>query len=160
MATDEEFPPLLQPGLQKMTIADLKALVLDGFPKSKSRKELWQNFSELVGNIAALGIKCEIWVDGSFLTEKIDPSDVDFVVDVPIDLVQTFNEQQQGLLEDLKNREFRRSKKLHSFVMFRAPLGHNFYPASQESHKQWSKDFGYSYIKKEPKGIAVVEVAP
>lgn len=143
-----------------MSLEDLRALVVDRFPRSNSRKAIWQNLFELIQQIASLGLKCEIWIDGSFLTEKLEPQDVDFVVDVPIDALVGMTIEQEKLLESLKSREFRRGKRLHSFVMFKAPLGHNFYAASQESHRQWSKDFGYSYIKKEPKGIALIEVVP
>jgi hypothetical protein len=49
---------------------------------------------------------------------------------------------------------------MHSFVMFDAPASHADYINSMRLHEQWKKDFGFSYVKKEPKGIAVVVVQP
>lgn len=158
MASDEEFPPLLSPGLQRISLEDLKKITVDGFSLSSKRKELWANFIELIEKISILKLPCEIWVDGSFLTKKIEPNDIDFVVDFPIGVTDNPTSEQVVMLDDLGARAFYRTKKLHSFVMFTAPAGHNYYPISRTSHQQWEKDFGFSYIKKEPKGIALIEV--
>ena len=65
-----------------MDLDELKSMVVDKFPLSKRRQELWNNLVKIVDKLKALKVPCKIWGDGSFLTEKIDPSDVDFVVDV------------------------------------------------------------------------------
>lgn len=160
MAGGEEFPPLLPAGLQKMTLTELKTLVVDKFTYSQSRPALWSNFMEIIDKLIDEKIPCDIWVDGSSLTEKINPDDVDFVVELPIALLSTFNQTQISLIEHLGTQAFKQGKKLHSFVKLTAPAGHPFHSKATISHNQWLKDFGYSYVKKEPKGIAVVEVRP
>lgn len=161
MASDEEFPPLLAPGLRNMSLAELKILAVDNFPHSTARKSLWNSFVDLVVTpLANQGLACSIWVDGSFLTEKIEPNDIDFVVDFPEWILTQSTPQQQALIEQLNDKHFRRFNKLHSFVMYNAPAGHIAYARSVTAHEQWKKDFGQSYIGREPKGIAVIEVAP
>ncbi len=158
MTSKDEYPPLLTPGLHKMTMEQLKTLVVDRFPLSGKRGELWNNFSVLLGKIRNLGLRGDVWVDGSFLTEKIDPGDVDFVIDFPNTVLNSLTSEQLELVIKLKNREFRKPECLHSFVMFSTDASDPEYAASMAIHAQWQKDFGFSYVKKEPKGIAVIEV--
>jgi len=158
---DEEFPPLLPDGLVEMTVMELRALVVDKFPRSQTRRGLWDVFVLMLDEIAAANLSCKIWVDGSFLTEKIDPKDVDFVVDLPVEVLKKASQDQINLIENIARDPIQQPRHLglHSFVMFTAPKGDDFYIASQESHAQWTRDFGQSYITKEPKGIAVIEVS-
>jgi hypothetical protein len=160
MSSKDECPPLLQAGLHKMSADELKAIVVDAFPLSKGRAELWENFLALVDQLRQAHLSGQIWVDGSFLTEKIEPRDVDFVFDVPIQEIENANPTQLALLEKLAKRGFRVPEKLHSFIMHTAPAAHTKFSESERLHTQWKKDFGLSYVKKEPKGIAVIEVQP
>lgn len=156
----DEYPPLLQPGLHNMSMAELKALVVDAFPLSTIRQGHWKNFEKIVDRLKALKVPCKVWVDGSFLTEKIEPGDVDFVVDLPVNIMNNPDNNQAQFFSDLANRAFKKLEKMHSFVMYDAPAGHVQYPTSDKLHEQWKKDFGFSYVTKEPKGIAVVVVQP
>lgn len=161
MSSDEEFPPLLESGLQRMNIAELQKLVVEQFSYSTSRVELWKNFSELLDTLARLKLPCDIWVDGSFLTKKINPKDVDFLVELPIEILSALNEDQKNLIDNLSRRAFYTGKKLDSYVKIKIPnQGHHYHAKALLGHNQWLKDFGQSYIKKEPKGIAVIEVLP
>lgn len=83
--TKDEFPPLLGEGLHPMSIRDLKTLVVDGFPQSQRRAPLWSNLVALIDKLTLRGIECDLWVDGSYLTKKLEPDDVDFVLDIRID---------------------------------------------------------------------------
>lgn len=158
-AAKPEFPPLLAQGLHRFNQAGLKALTVDGFPNSTSRPRLWDNFQRVVLNeLARVQIPCEVWVDGSFLTHKIDPDDVDFVVDVPIAAFNTLSPDQQTLFNQYIAMAFRTSDDLHSFVMFNTPSGHPMEPAAIRIHHQWQHDFGFSYVGRIAKGIAVVGV--
>lgn len=159
-AHKDEYPPLLPAGLHRMTAQDLKALAADKFQHSTRRAGLWANFQKLLNKLAGLKLPCEIWVDGSFLTEKPDPSDVDFVVDVPIAAIAGADAAQAEILEKLAKKKFKKTDQLHSFVMFTAPVGHLAHADSLRAHDQWRKDFGFSYVNKAPKGIALIEVLP
>jgi hypothetical protein len=156
----DEYPPLLQPGLHEMSMADLKALVVDAFPLSTKRQGHWDNFVKIVDRLKKLKVPCKIWVDGSFLTKKIEPGDVDFVVDLPVQIINNPDKDQGEFFNDLAKRAFKKIEKMHSFVMFDAPVIHADHGVSVRVHEQWKKDFGFSYVKKEPKGIAVVVVKP
>lgn len=156
----DEFPPLLNPGLHTMSAGDLKKLVVDDFPLSKRRQALWDNFVAIAAHLKNLKIPCDIWIDGSFLTKKIDPDDIDFVVDVPVSILDAATIAQAAFLKKLSAMAFCANEKLHSFIMFEAPAMHKGHAKSIELHSQWKRDFGISYVKKEPKGIAILKVTP
>lgn len=158
MSGGEEFPPLLAAGFWKMSASELHALVVNKFPGSTRRPALWSDFSFALDELKRLYIPCVVWVDGSFLTEKIEPKDVDFVIEVELEFLDTCNAEQAALLERFSDRALRTRPVLHSFVMPSAPPGHSFHQDALRLHAQWKKDFGHSYVKREQKGIAQVEV--
>jgi len=141
-----------------MSLGELEALVVSGFVYSKRRPELWKNLLFVLDRLRELNIPCEIWIDGSLLTKKIDPGDVDLLVDIPIEVLDHADTSQSEFIEKLVDKFFKTSGRLESFVMFSAPTGHASHVASEQARRQWAKDWGFAYVSKEPKGIAVIEV--
>ena len=60
-----------------MTLAELRALTVQRFPSSTRRPLIFADLERLVNFLAAQKVVCELWVDGSFLTEKEEPDDAD-----------------------------------------------------------------------------------
>ena len=142
-----------------MSASDLKSLVVDAFPLSKTRATLWQAFDKFIQELKAADLHCDVWLDGSFLTKKIDPDDVDFVLDFPVSVLDAVDITQAALVNKISKQGFK-TQKLHSFVIYSAPVIDLRHAESLHLHNQWERDFGFSYVKKEPKGIAVMEVSP
>lgn len=160
-APKPEFPPLLPFGMHQRTVDELKAMLVDEFSTHTRRAWLWDNFLNLVDQLKAAKIKCKIWLDGSYLTEKVEPDDIDLIVEVDISILQQLTQGQRALLDDLSNLKFNTDLlKLHTFVIFSAPVVHVLGVQSAALRAQWINDWGYSLVKKEPKGIAVMEVLP
>lgn len=156
-----EFPPLLPQGFHALTTDELRALIVDKFPLSQSRPELWESLLWLVDQLKSLRIKCKLWLDGSLLTEKVEPDDVDVVVDVAFDALNAATPLQRAFLGELSAHAFRDApKKLHTFLIFSAPFGHVAAPRAAVLRDQWIKDFGFSFRKRTPKGIALLDVVP
>lgn len=144
-----------------MSVDELHTLIVDNFPLSQSRPELWNSLLWLVDRLKSLQIKCKLWLDGSLLTEKVEPDDVDLVVDVPFDALNAATPQQQAFLTELSAHAFRDApKKLHTFLIYSAPFGHVAAPRAAVLREQWVKDFGFSFRKRIPKGIALLDVVP
>ena len=161
MSVKPEFPPLLAQGFHSLSVDELHALLVEKFPLSKSRSELWDNLIWLVEELKSLKLKCKIWLDGSLLTEKVDPDDVDLVVDVQFEALNAATFAQRAFLNELSKHAFRDApKKLHTFVIYSAPIGHLAAPRAAELREQWIRDFGFSFRKREPKGIALLDVVP
>jgi hypothetical protein len=76
----EEFPPLLTAGFHMLTLAQLRELCVGPFSLSRTRASLMDNLERICDKLLEAGVIGELWVDGSFLTNKIDPSDIDIVL--------------------------------------------------------------------------------
>ena len=81
--------PLLAPGRHMMATQELKELTAGRFPKSGKREQLWSAFEKLYQEILGAGFPCQIWIDGSFLTEEENPSDIDFSIHVDAALMRS-----------------------------------------------------------------------
>ena len=71
-----DFPGLLRAGFHVLTIGEVKQICVDPFALSKTRPQLQANLETLVSRFESSGIYCDLWVDGSFVTKKIDPEDI------------------------------------------------------------------------------------
>ena len=104
------YPPLLDSGFHTMNCEEIKELCVNTFPESKRRGMLYNNFQELLlgfNRINAI-IHCisEIWVDGSFTTEKPEPDDIDILVVLDPLLLNQFPEEYHGAISQLLDRKF------------------------------------------------------
>jgi hypothetical protein len=59
----------------------IKRHFVDGFPKSRTRARLFGNFERYISQFQSEVFPWfEVWVDGSFVTRKDNPKDVDVVI--------------------------------------------------------------------------------
>jgi len=75
-----DFPSLLPPGMHSMTLQALHSLAVAPFPEDARRSELFQKLSIWANALRAAGVNGKLWLDGSFLTEKTHPGDIDCVL--------------------------------------------------------------------------------
>ena len=75
-----DSPPLLPAGKHHLSLAELEELAVVPFSSEGPRSALFNDLTSLVQRLSTFGIKCELWVDGSFLTEKPDPADIDLTI--------------------------------------------------------------------------------
>jgi hypothetical protein len=85
MAGKKEFNPILPAGIIFMGLEDFKQLFVDQFPQSARRKALFDKFLQFFEFILNLDIITELWLNGSFVTEKPEPGDIDAVAFVDKD---------------------------------------------------------------------------
>lgn len=77
-----EETPLLPVGFHYLTLTELRALCVDDtrFSLSRRRRIIMDGVDRVVHRLVEAWIVGEVWVDGSFLTETIEPNDADIVV--------------------------------------------------------------------------------
>jgi hypothetical protein len=75
-----DYPPLLPFGFHDTTAPALRDLCVNAFPRSTTRGVIMDKLEQVINAIEAARLSGELWVDGSFLTEKIDARDVDVVL--------------------------------------------------------------------------------
>jgi len=102
-----------------------------------------QTLTALCNDLRAAGVKGAVWVDGSFLTEKLDPADADLVV--AVDTVATApSPNVLAALDKVAKHQYVTPARCDSYVM-----------ADKRLEPYWVKQFGFSRAK-DVKGIAVL----
>lgn len=151
-----EFDPLLTPGLHIFSLADLRHLCVDPFPHSATRSSIMTGLESVVAQVSIAGICADIWVNGSFLTQKENPSDSDIVVKVDATIIDNGTNEQKATLNwvgsNLKNDYL-----CDSYLLPIYPDGDPQYVLNDYQIAYWLRQFGFSRGV-EYKGIAVVQI--
>lgn len=90
--------PLLPPGVHDVHLDDVRRECVEKFQDGGSnnpevRRHIMDRFEQYLSELSSLGIKLEVWVDGSFVTEKTVPGDVDIVIFGDTDELETQEEE-------------------------------------------------------------------
>jgi len=72
-----DHPPLLAAGIHTLTLAEFEQVTVTPFPADAGRRRLFLLFEQWIVKLQALDISATLWVDGSFVTSKHGPNDID-----------------------------------------------------------------------------------
>ena len=150
-----EFPPLLTPGFHPMTLDELSIMALDNFPLSSTRADIVDGLSKIVTKISATDLASEIWVDGSFMTEKIDPEDSDIAVRILGLVAGGLTEDQADIFDWITDKDLKPDYLCDSYGFVEYESTHKLSAIGEWSRAYWLKQFGFSRSNK-MKGIAVI----
>ncbi|MBI3621706.1 MAG: hypothetical protein HY208_05905 [Nitrospirae bacterium] len=151
----EEFPPLLTTGWHPTTLAALREMCVDAFPLSTTRPQIMTGLETVIERLVAVGIRADAWIDGSFLTEKINPKDSDVVFRVDAEFCDQCTQEQYSLLEWVAGQEPQERHLCDAYLHVDYPAGHTRHAHGEWMRAYWIKQFGFSR-EEEMKGIAVV----
>lgn len=150
-------------------IDDIKLVeefLVDGFPESLTRKELFEKFKEFLADKIDWEVFSRVWIDGSFCSEKANPRDIDCVLffnplphlrDKAIEIQQQKLEIENEYLVDfysIPDKEFiSRALEENSF-----PTNEllEVYGKFDYQEKYWMGQFGFDR-NRNPKGIIEFE---
>ena len=84
-------------------MTDLRALCLNTFtgPARSRREELLGLLDGLIARLNQASIPCEVFVDGSLLTAKPEPGDIDVMVGVDSDVYDALDASQRRVLSEI-----------------------------------------------------------
>jgi hypothetical protein len=119
-----------------------------------------QNLWTVAALLCHWKIHGELWIDGSFLTEKIDPPDVDLVVVVEETYFATATPEQEKIMEWLCEDNSQPAKaafNCDSYALYKVPLTDPAYPDYIRTDGYWRGQFGTSR-EGESKGMALIQV--
>ena len=102
-------------------------------------------------------VKADVWVDGSFLTQKIDPEDSDILLHVEGDFYDNATPEQRRVIDWVKSN-LKATHLCDSYVYFEYPSNHPFGALSEWLRAYWIRQFGFSR-KVEMKGMALVRLS-
>lgn len=155
---EPDFPPLLSVGWHQMPLSELRERCVKAFPLSATREELMAGIETVVARLVDVGIIGDLWVNGSFVTEKINPKDTDVVLSVDGEQMYELGKIEQRevidwIIGNLKNTEL----KCDSYHLFTYPEGHLLFDEGVFNKAYWTSTFGFSR-EYEFKGIAVIPI--
>ncbi|HBK3300237.1 TPA: hypothetical protein KEX12_001118 [Citrobacter koseri] len=147
------FPPLLSPGFHDFDDDQVKSLCVDAFPESVRRSMLYCNYIQLMGDIRSINkqFNCfvEVWVDGSFTTEKPEPDDIDILLVIDSESLNLVPVMFQPQIEKLLNRPYIK----HNYKIDLLLLEHG----KDEDRMHWRGVFGHDR-EDTPKGIVRISL--
>lgn len=117
-----------------------------------------EGLENLTTLLSEAGIEGDIWVDGSFLTEKTDPADIDIVVRLRGEFIEAATGQQAkviGLLEE----DLHDLIGCDAYILVEWAEGHQDYWVGQMSYAYWMRQWGMDRSDN-LKGMAEITLQP
>ncbi len=135
----------LPEGIHEYTIDMFKHCFVDIFRDSKSRISIYQGFNRFNECLFEYGCITKQWIDGSFVTIKNNPNDIDEVTFFNANEINKLTiEKRQSFEQLIKNEDIKKIFSTHHFNVFEFPSGHPRYQLYCEQLKYWQKWFGTS----------------
>ena len=154
MATKPDYPALLAPGLHQLTLQGLYDLAVAPFSGDAQRAVLFHKFRLWESEVRRSGLKGTLWIDGSFLSQKPGPDDIDCIMWQPY-WPDPANDTPANRLTLTRLFDHSSAKTLY---------GLDFYletpSVDQVVHREayWKGFFGYCHDRVTAKGFAEVHV--
>jgi hypothetical protein len=149
----EEFPPLLPVGFHDYDVGGLRRLCVDRFPQSITRRSIMDGLEQVLSLIQQNGIRGEVWVNGSFTTEKLNPDDADVILVVDGADYRAFTLDQKRFLEEFSRISLKGRYRCDNYVMVKDDT----HPMNDWMHAYWLRQFGFSR-RDQMKGLAVIKL--
>lgn len=135
---------LLPPGLHHCDETQLKASFVEAFAESTTRAAIHAGFSALRSDAVELGFAGTQWVNGSFVTTKMNPNDVDLITVLDYESANAFNGEQLQFAQDFLSGDAvpKTKYRSHTFVVLRCPPDHPYFPTYEASRNFWLTFWG------------------
>lgn len=118
-----------------------EAVFVTASPASQTRNQIYEAFTTYMGQLReVVGEGFFVWVDGSFVTRKLNPRDIDFVTFLDFDLYA----KHEVNLEALRQLRFERGSLTDGFFVKVYPQNHPNRKFYELDRAEWLFDFGRS----------------
>lgn len=121
-----------------------------------TREKLMKGLESIISIFQKQNIHQEIWIDGSFVTEKINPNDVDIVAPVDFESFSRLTKPQQDILRWYANEDLKQSYGCDNYTFFEYLPAHPDFSTGQAARNYWLDLFGTDRDGYK-KGIAVLK---
>lgn len=140
-----EFEPLLEAGIHDIAKDDLSSYFVTPFLNQEKRLKLIERFSYLIEKVEDIGISFEVWIDGSFVTNKEEPNDIDIAFFYDPNAANLLPEDKKLIFKEVAN---------NSISKYRYNCDVYFLPNDDIALRSyWRGWFGYTRTEK-AKGFA------
>jgi len=148
-----EWPALLPVGFHSFDAASRRRLCVDRFPESFTRSRILKNLEDKISEINQQGIRGNIWIDGSFLTEKLNPDDADIALVISSGILRSLTPLQRQYFDTFRSTSYYDQYRIDNYgiVLDLATA------EGQWLQAYWLRQFGFSRSD-EMKGILQIPV--
>lgn len=77
---------VIEPGIHEIDIHEFYNLFVQSFTTSERRKDIFDSLIDFLKILLNKYDVQEVWIDGSYVTDKVNPNDVDIIVFLEIEL--------------------------------------------------------------------------
>jgi len=152
-----EYPALFEPGFHTVTIDELRAKCAAPFSKASRRHHLMANLEKAVQRITKAAFPADLWIDGSLLTSKIDPLDIDLALIVASHVYTGASASISETLDWIESDETYLQESLDGYVLTMFPETSALKVFWHDNRNRFQKLFGTKYDNLTPKGVAVIK---
>lgn len=143
----------LDPGIHNADLSDIEEHLVKGFSTSITRPRIIDGYKRHRAELQALNVEFEQFVDGSFVSTKNDPGDIDLVCFADAQAVdQLSTENKQKLRTLVLGPETKQTHYCDAYFCPTVPEHHPNYAQTRTSRKYWMGEFGFDRLDR-PKGI-------
>jgi len=148
MEAKTDYPALLAPGFHDITVDQIKTLFLQPV-SSPTRENLTDSLLAFLEAFCEFEIPASVWIDGSYVTAKPNPSDVDLLLVLNARKTNALSRENQAALRALLDN--RQAKFRFGCDVYYIPDD-----GRETEFAYWRGLFGFCRDRRTPKGIAVV----
>ncbi len=143
----QEFPPLFPSGFHDIEIEQFDRYFIEPFEDRSRRLFLKERFFALLNELYQIGIDFEMWIDGSYATEKENPNDIDLMLICKLEDEDKLSVEKHQDFDYLANSSEIRDRYHCDFK-----FAYSDYSPHLEVIERYRELYGFSR-NKEPKGI-------
>jgi hypothetical protein len=156
-AYQPDYPCLFPLGFHHLSISDIERVCVEFFLLSTTRGPIMEGLNKFIQRLNAENVLGDMWVNGSFLTEKIDPKDIDLVLRCDGALYNTGTPEHRAAIDWVIANQ-KSTLMCDSYVLFEYPVGHPLHAEGLWWYSWYHKWWGFSRDD-DPKGIVVISLS-
>lgn len=144
MIPDFDIYGNLPKGCFRPKIQDFENKFVQHFPNSNTRQEIYLGYKKYCKNMASLNVATKQWVDGSYITKKENPDDIDLVTHVDAAKLNEKKEIHNKLNSLLDHSTCKNQFRCHVYAIFIYPKDiPKLYEHYQKNLTYWKEWFGH-----------------
>lgn len=138
-----EASGLLPPGAFLCDESFFHSHFVEGFPNSKTRRQLLKSFVDLRSQMKSLNIAATLWVGGSYVTAKLDPKDIDVVAFCDYEMFKGFRGEAKIFLEESFTEQGKNNRDVDWYIVPACSPDHKYYGTFAVQATYWSEVLGH-----------------
>ena len=123
-----------------LTLDEFQHYFVDAYPSSRTRRTIFEKYKRYLSDFQRLVSPNFVhWIGGSFVTDILNPNDIDFITLVSYRVVTTKN---HIIKEQFEGEQGYKTYDVDAYFIRTYPYGHDKYWIYEKDLVIWRRDFG------------------